>query len=243
MKIICIVGKKRTGKTTISEIIVNQHEGYQYPLAYPLKKVLSDVYNKFDFQQHSMVELNMHNFDGLQDYDRDKPINLSTKNIIAYMTQCVYMLIDDYGLKQENSAYFMKNAEIEKTITEIVKSKTWQWSVRRFMQTLGTDIVVNVFDKMFWCKLMMVELAKISASKMEYEYFIVPDIRQDHEFKLMRDLNATILFVEKPSINNGTNDLHITERGILPLPHDIVITNDGTIEDLKLKTLKVLQND
>lgn len=239
MKTICIVGKKRTGKTTIAQIIKSNYESYEYALAQPIKKVLYDNYVKFEFDKESHQVLYLSDFDG-DGFDREQPINLSTKQIAQYLTQCVYDLIDNYGLKMVKNPT-IKNHEIEDLITSIVQSQTFYWSVRRFMQILGTDIVVNHFDTVFWNRLMLQQFA--NKSNMYFEYFIVPDIRQDHEYKLMRDMGATIIFVEKPSINNDTNDLHITEQGIEPEAHDIVIKNDGTIEDLENKILKVLKND
>ena len=106
------------------------------------------------------------------------------------------------------------------------------------MQTLGTDIMVNHFDRMYWVKWFSV--VYMDSFDKTFEYFIVPDTRQDHELDAARAMGATVIHVVRPD-SESSQDTHITEAGLPIRDGDIVITNDGSLEDLYSKIEKVIK--
>ena len=244
MKLICIVDKKRSGKDTIAEIISDNTTSVSYALADPVKQALTHAYNQKNLNNSSGVNLTISNFYGKDyegnDYDRESPVNISNQDAVSLFLCAIEYLMRVHNLSVYNGkTNKLSGNEYVHHIEHLVSQYSDFWSVRKFMQMLGTDIVVNLCDEQFWNRCMFNEfLNEIDSSK---DYFIISDIRQDHEIELMRSIGAKIIFVERP-LNNSISDGHITEKGLEPLADDIVIINDGTIEDLKqkLKDLSII---
>ena len=241
MKFICIVGKKRSGKDTIADFILSEKGGVKCSLADTFKHVLNQAYKKLELSNHSGTYLSIDHFYGFVntertiEYDRESQLHLSQKNVIDLFHSAVEILKSEYGLKYVNDNPL---SETFKTIPQVVsKKKDQKWCLRTLMQTFGTDIIVDIYDKQFWNKKML----DMYMDNLDNDgYFIVPDIRQEHEIKLMRNLNAEIIFTERPDINNDT-DSHISEKGLIPFSNETVIINDGTLTDLKTKVLEALK--
>lgn len=241
MKFLCVVGKKRSGKDTVADFIIAEHPlSTKYALAAPIKEALNYAYNCKNLHQKSGVELTREHFDGTDpltglEYDREKPINISNSDAIDLMQAAVKYLEQLVGLKQKRTLSSSINSQID---TLLWKTSDF-WCVRRFMQVLGTDIVVNMIDTQFWNRCMINEF--LDSDSKDIPYFIISDIRQEHEIQLMRDLGATIIFVEREdSINKNRIDDHITEQGLISCEGDIVIKNSGSLSDLKHKILEVI---
>ena len=242
MKFLCVVGKKRSGKDTVADIIIAENPlAVKYALAKPIKEALSYAYNMINLKNKSGVDLTREHFDGLdpatdQEYDRERPINISNSDAIELMQTAVKYLDQLLGLKQKKT---VQVHSINSQIESLLWNSTDYWCVRRFMQVLGTDIVVNLIDTQFWNRCMLNEF--LNTDSEDTPYFIISDIRQEHEIQLMRDLGAIIIFVEREDrINKNRIDDHITEAGLKPAPTDIVIQNNGSIADLKSKVLEVI---
>lgn len=243
MKIVCIVGRKRSGKDTIADIILENTNSVKYALADPIKDAIYSAYTSLNMKNRSGVDLSLDHFYGFDldgnEYDRESPVNISNKDASELFKEAIKYLSLKYKLVQGKSIFGHELKCCHSTKIELIcEAKKEFWSVRKFMQTLGTDIVVNYYDEQFWNRCMMTKLI----DNQDKKYFIVSDIRQKHEIELMRNLGALIIFVERYDINNTTNDSHITEQGLIPGVGDVVIQNNGTIVDLqsKLKKLEVI---
>lgn len=238
MKLVAIVGQKRSGKDTLADMFARQFSSDAYALADPIKEVLFDAYEETDAFRASGVKLTYDDFNG-QGIDREKPLLLSNLDVKNIMTKSLAKLQMVFGLKKK--VPLIRDDErktFEAYVDLVVMTNETPWSIRRLMQTLGTDIVVNHIDYQFWNRTMMVEYFDKTSSGYA-DYFVIKDIRQDHELKLMRDLGAIIIFVERPDINKSTDE-HITESGLTPNENDIVIINDGTLNDLETKLKEVI---
>lgn len=240
MKILCVVGKKRSGKDTIADIILKNSESKKYALADPIKDAICCAYASLNMKQRSGIDLSLDHFYGFDldgnEYDRESPVNISNKDASDLFKEAIKYLSLKYKLVQGKSIFGHELKCCHSTKIELIcEAKKEFWSVRKFMQTLGTDIVVNYYDEQFWNRCML----NVFIENQDKKYFIVSDIRQKHEIDLMRNLGALIIFVERNDINNITNDSHITEQGLIPEFGDVIIQNNGTIADLQSELNKL----
>ena len=69
MKLIFIIGKKRSGKDTTADYLANNYKTKKFQLAGPIKDTLADCWNP-DLTQKTGVSLNRLDFEG-KGYDRE----------------------------------------------------------------------------------------------------------------------------------------------------------------------------
>ncbi|QPI17877.1 dNMP kinase [Pectobacterium phage POP12] len=146
--------------------------------------------------------------------ERNEPLPISDAEATEFLKKAVSILCEE-----ENTSvnYVRYDFELGKP-----------WTIRRFMQVFGTDIVVNQIDKSIWIKLTINEI--IDGAVYEFPCdTIITDCRQKHEEDALRALGAKFIFVNKDTEND---DSHITEQGLIPKSGDIVIDNNGTLEQL-----------
>lgn len=111
-------------------------------------------------------------------------------------------------------------------------------SARELMQTLGTD----------WGRKMVHEDLWVNVAKREIENMmndgssvVIDDIRFPNEVEMIKSLGGQIIYVDRP-INADTWQLpdtivaHESEGGIPREDCDFYLRNDGTLEELRLKT-------
>ncbi len=221
MKLIAIVGKKRSGKTTAAEIIKSEcPKTCLYALAAPLKSALACGIKTIG------TDITYADIDGKTEFDREASLNITNEQAIQVLDLAISWL--NYFSPVRINAY---------SAVDIIKDYDGEWSIRKLMQALGTDFVVNKVDKHYWNKMMMVEYFN---AKDTTDNFVITDIRQQHEIDTARDLGAKIIFIERDDINKNIIDQHITEHGLERLESEILIKNDGSIEDLKRKLLEVI---
>lgn len=222
MKLVALVGKKRVGKDTCAQFIKEQENGsIVYQLAEPIKQVL------YDTRPKSMQWLTYEDFDGLG-FDREMILPIGTSKVVRWLLECVF------ELHSRQPYDVTKEIEVKNLIMKIAKGNNYRWSIRLLLTTLGTDIMVNIFDKMFWCNLFV---NKYNTVKDKQGYFIVPDIRQEWEIDLVREMQAKLIHLQR---DTGLSSTHITEQGLLPKDGECVIINDGTLQEFKEKILNVL---
>ena len=242
MKLIFIIGKKRSGKDTTADYLANNYKTKKFQLAGPIKDTLADCWNP-DLTQKTGVSLNRLDFEG-KGYDREQILLLNNKDVIEYMQRCVYRLLDRKlkAGKRENGFFIHDNGDFSFSgntkIEALINKNTKPWTVRRLMQTLGTDIFCNMVDRMYWLKLFAIDY--VDSFHDDLDFYIVPDTRQDHELDAARAMGATVIHVVRPD-SESSQDTHITEAGLPIRDGDIVITNDGSLEDLYSKIEKVIK--
>jgi hypothetical protein len=103
----------------------------------------------------------------------------------------------------------------------------WGLSPRQMFQRLGTDCVRNVFGEDIWLKRWLVAFI----NNCEEFDFVVPDVRFENEAALIRGRGGVIIHVmrqDAPAINP-----HISEAGVAYKEGDIVLGNNGTIQELQ----------
>lgn len=231
MKLIFIVGKKRSGKDTAVDFIEENYDTHRYKLAYPIKWALSHGWNNKPSvsDSHLPFVLTDDDWDGTG-VDREKYLPINNEDVARVLQGAISFLRTNYGLK------YPKNFDYN-VVENMVLNNTEAWNIRRLMQTLGTDLVVNHFDRMFWVKLFALEYADNFYE--DKEFFIVPDTRQDHELAFARAMGATVIHVVRDG--SGSEDTHITEAGLPIADGDTVIENNGTLEEFKQKIIEALK--
>lgn len=241
MKLIFLIGKKRSGKDTTADYICDNYSVRKHQLAGPIKDVLADCWN-FGLQKRTGVSLTRKEFEG-EDYDREQILLLNNQDVIDYMIACVTRLLTHHvKAKVRSNGFFIDGGSLYTTgqnkISELINKTVEPWSVRRLMQTLGTDIVCNMVDRMYWLKLFAIDY--VDSFHDELDYYVVPDTRQDHELDAARAMGAMVIHIVRPG-NESSKDSHITEAGLPIRAGDIVITNDGSLEDLYSEIEKVIK--
>lgn len=231
MSLTVICGKKRSGKDEFAKAYL-EHFGSSakaYALAHPIKQALYFGYYKVVFRRldtfssgmpDSSYELWTGNgvLNGAGVDLRSLPLTLSHEQV-----QEILMYAWDYvvSLKPE---YKGRHSSLARD--KIISLEPERWSIRRLMQVFGTDIGVAV-DENIWIKFAMDVYIDCIRDNMS---LLITDVRQEHEMKVARALNAQVIFVIRDTGDENKDD-HITERGLDPIQGDVIIHNDGTLAE------------
>lgn len=212
--IIALSAKKRCGKDTVGDML--QEKGFQkYALAHPIKNFLLLAMRE-DIRLPLFVQnFNMDDFNGFG-YDREEFLPISNSDVFRIMRSAWMLVCDDQGID-----YTYAHTGI---ISEAVLGNMKAWSIRRLMQTFGTDIGCAI-NKRIWMKYLENVLPN-------HKNIVVTDCRQDHEMREMRELGAKVVHILRET-NSIEIDTHSTELGLPITDGDHVIKNDGTLDDLK----------
>lgn len=112
----------------------------------------------------------------------------------------------------------------------------WGMSPRQMFQLLGNEAVNPVFGADIWIKRWSMSYAIFR----DTDDIIVPDVRFDHEAAHIRSLGGVIVEVLRgPGLVGSTGD-HVSERGLSTLP-EYTIDNNGTLEDLRVKVMSLVE--
>lgn len=101
-------------------------------------------------------------------------------------------------------------------------------SPRYMMQTIGTEWGRKMINEDIW---LLIVQRKILEAQANGEHTIITDVRFENEAKLIRDLGGQVWHViraDAPVVN-----AHASEAGVMIRDEDIVIYNNGTVEDLR----------
>lgn len=106
----------------------------------------------------------------------------------------------------------------------------WGMSPRRIFQLIGTEAMQPTFGKDVWVRRWLLSYNLVKDS----DHVVVPDVRFDHEAKMIQALGGFTLLITRGVESNleQTAQAHISEAGINKDYIDLVIRNDGTIPDL-----------
>lgn len=210
--IIGLTGKKRSGKDTCAnyiESLCDEQNRYCHKIAFAdyLKFTLS-----INWQNYNGVNLSYKDFDG-HGIDREFKLDMTQDQFEDYMLRCVAHLKRN-GLKGDTPKIPVINNN--------------EFTIRKFLQTLGTDIVVSM-DKMYWVDIVFNYINKRIPKS---HTIVITDCRQIHEIEAIRSHNGKVIHIKK---NTNTNDNHITEQDLQILEGDIVIENNSSLEDFYKK--------
>ncbi|AAX78720.1 gp1 dNMP kinase [Escherichia phage RB43] len=217
--IYCICGKKRTGKDTATQFVLDDYQNVEaFALADEIKSILSDGMKESG--NRYLRELTKTNpfYTG----DREAPLLMSNEDALK---------VFDFGVKRlEKRGYWL--GAVDTAVYEICRTNTQPWTIRRLMQVFGTDIVCNHND-IVWVDIVLKKMLR-----SDKDNFIITDVRQKHEYKIPEQVRGLSSYSSNEK--TGEDDSHSTEKGLNPQPTDIIILNNGTLSELKANVLSVI---
>lgn len=106
-------------------------------------------------------------------------------------------------------------------------------SPRQLMQTLGTEWGRELVHENVWLILAMQTLQKRGPG------MVISDIRFENEAAWVRSVGGSVLHLERP--NAQQVNPHASEAGIIRHHDDLVIVNNGTLEELQAKVMALYE--
>jgi hypothetical protein len=116
------------------------------------------------------------------------------------------------------------------------------WSVRKLLQFVGTELFRNNFDQDVWVKLLKRQIRQCDLSRV-----VVTDVRFPNELNGIKKMeetdNVDVKFIKV--IRNGVVGVDVGIKNHESEAHDLIgdfiIENNGTIDDLKRETERIMK--
>lgn len=110
----------------------------------------------------------------------------------------------------------------------------WGFSMRHFLQILGTEGMRNLFREDFWINRLTVEI-------LGHDDVVITDVRYENEADFVRDTGGEIWHITRQD-QNGLNEqaqAHDSESGVTVRGGDFFLFNHGNVEELQQKAGKL----
>jgi hypothetical protein len=104
---------------------------------------------------------------------------------------------------------------------------------REMLQTLGTGWGRDMVNENLWVTLAQQRLLKLGPG------MVISDVRHENEAQWVRKLGGLIIHVNHGKVEH-TGDDHPSEAGIIRMPEDREIDNNGTLQDLQDQVKEIL---
>jgi hypothetical protein len=111
-------------------------------------------------------------------------------------------------------------------------------TARFLLQRLGTDFGRNTIDPDIWIKAWV---NTVNGLPEQVPNIVVDDVRFENEVRTVRELGGKLWKVVRPSLNPTGSESHSSEQGLEHEEFDVVIVNDGSIDDLREKVIEALE--
>lgn len=115
------------------------------------------------------------------------------------------------------------------------KERPIEWlgkSPRQMLQSLGTEWGRETVAKDIWLQLCRRRINQLREQGISM--VVVADVRFENEAAMIRESGGRICHVRRPMADSADVD-HTSEAGIQMADGDVLVVNDGTIEDLRRK--------
>lgn len=115
---------------------------------------------------------------------------------------------------------------------------SYDLTLREVMQIVGTE-VVRAAHNLTWIKLAREEIARLN---QENDLVLITDVRFDNEAKLVQELKGEVWEVLRPNNPYSGTGIqgHKSEQKLPDELIDMLVLNDGTLEDLKFQVANLL---
>lgn len=113
------------------------------------------------------------------------------------------------------------------------KERPLNWlnhSPRQLMQSLGTEWARNTVHPDVWVKIAEQNIDYMTRALSELIGFVISDIRFENEADFIRKRGGTVIHLSRKD-TPGVNP-HRSEAGIAVQASDLILPNNGTVEDL-----------
>lgn len=104
-------------------------------------------------------------------------------------------------------------------------------SPRQLMQSLGTEWGRNKVHTELWLLLAAQNLDLLARTHDNARGFVVSDIRFENEAEFIRKRGGLVIHVRRMLLSQVNP--HVSENGVMVQAKDIVISNNGSIDDLQ----------
>jgi hypothetical protein len=106
----------------------------------------------------------------------------------------------------------------------------WGYSPRQLFQLLGTESGREVFGEDMWLRRWAIDAERI---ENEGSHVVVTDVRFANEAEMIRKRGGVVVHLIRPMDNGlGRQAFHASERGLEIEAEDVVIQNNGSLEQL-----------
>jgi hypothetical protein len=189
--IIGIGGEKGSGKDTAAQVLIDKHGFTRTAFADPLKQLISKALG---------IDLLYFYDRHLKDKDFDQPRIISIKEIRNICDLC----------------------GASPTVFKELCMFNWSAnSPRELMQIIGTEMVRNFVDHLYWVKQTM---KQVNNGKR----WVITDMRMSNERQAVAQLGGSLLRIINPSIEKTDQHKSETDLGSID-EYDQVVYNDSTI--------------
>lgn len=110
------------------------------------------------------------------------------------------------------------------------------FTVRHFLQRMGTEMGREVFGENFWVDLAL----DLEPQRLAQSNIVVTDVRFDNELERIRDLGGHNIHIVRPGLHGS--DLHISERSPKKDLIDGVLQNNQDVLTLVTKVQELLNS-
>lgn len=138
-------------------------------------------------------------------------------------------LFMEMGLSAENADYILETERLKATPMKDLNGVT----PRFLMQTLGTEWGRNLIWDDIWT-----EIFKMKAD--QFDRVVCSDVRFVNEAKAIRELDGLIVKIDADERLGPNEDHHRSEIEMTKIVPDLVIKNNGTVEEFREELRGVL---
>lgn len=113
----------------------------------------------------------------------------------------------------------------------------WGMTGRQILQLFGTEAMRETFGTHFWVRRWMMDYEKLRTVSS----VVVSDVREEHEAEVIRDIGGLIVHLRRDGAGlGGVEGLHSSESGIKVHERDIIIHNNGTLQNLEVESSNIV---
>lgn len=236
-KLIAFTGRKRSGKDTAAEILVDE-EGYvDVKMAGGLKAMITAYFQHLGLRKEAAAAL-------IEDEAlKNKPtgyiIPMDNRRAAAVMADALFAYM---GLKPEDRWTLLNDDRVAHVpisefrnrvdVTQLLARLEW-WldtyakagaTPRLLMQTLGTEWGRDKIYSDLW-----IDLFELRAKL--FDWVVCTDVRFLNEAAVIRELGGTLIKIDAEERLGPNLDPHPSEQEMALIEADYVIENNGTLED------------
>jgi hypothetical protein len=232
--IIGIAAKARSGKDTFLDFLIERHRelGNDYhkkfvkhPFAAPLK----------DFCDEMLGFTQEHREGSLKETVGLFPIDFGNLRDL---------IIKHFGKHPTKPVDRKSSTKIHQAIIEVFWDNLFckvnssqnylHVSPREVYQKVGTEVMRENHLDSFW-------IDYLQQYDLSTTIVGVPDVRFENEVKIIRKLGGQITHLERPNVVSVAN--HSSENGVSIIEDDIIIVNEGSLEDFREKAVFFYNNE
>jgi len=108
------------------------------------------------------------------------------------------------------------------------RAKVEYYDIRLLLQKMGTEVGRMLLGESVW--------VDIVARQIEPGVnYVITDVRFPNEVEWLKSMGGTVVRITRP--DTEPVNAHVSDTGVSSLPVDVVIENDGTLDDLRDKIL------